>query len=145
MIAIDPHFLASTQRQSDITSKSRENLFLWMLDVSTKSKFNIETLQRAFSFVDIMLSAFATSTDALYLIGISALVLSSKLEESQIHSQGFLYQILREAQEDAFFSESGISSEKIVKCESAILYYCNWRPLVPTCIEILKLLLNITN
>jgi len=34
MIAIDPHYLASTQSQSDITPKNRENLFLWMLDVS---------------------------------------------------------------------------------------------------------------
>jgi hypothetical protein len=53
--------------------------------------------------------------------------------------------ILMETKEDAYFLESGLNHEKIVKCERALLLYCNWKPLVPTCTEILKLLLFVTN
>lgn len=43
------------------------------------------------------------------------------------------------------FEETGVSRVEILKCESGILQFCNWRPMVPTSTEILKLLLFITN
>lgn len=43
------------------------------------------------------------------------------------------------------FAEAGISQNEIVKCESGILQFCNWKVMVPTCTEILKMLLFITN
>jgi hypothetical protein len=50
-----------------------------------------------------------------------------------------------ETKEDAYFLESGLNHEKILKCERALLIYCNWKPIVPTCTEILKMLLFVTN
>lgn len=49
------------------------------------------------------------------------------------------------ASQDNALAEDGITVKSIAQCESFLLSACNWKPLIPTCTEILKLLLNVVN
>ncbi|CDW87119.1 UNKNOWN [Stylonychia lemnae] len=113
---------------------------------SSQCQLRVETLQRAFTYVDITLSSIQTPSDALYLIGISSLLIAAKLDESRNLSQQMELEIMNNF---AMFLKmdpmNTISSGEIIKCESVILQFCCWRPLVPCATEILKLILFVCN
>jgi hypothetical protein len=67
--------------QTDLTPIMRAILIDWMVEVQESFEFNHETLYAAVKIVDIYLSKKKVAKDNLQLVGASALLLASKVEE----------------------------------------------------------------
>eukprot|EP00347_Sterkiella_histriomuscorum_P014190 403361823 len=140
-----PFFLENIQL-SQITPECRHDLFLWMLDLSTQCCLRIETLQRAYAYMDIMLSTVKIEYEARKIIAVSSLILAAKNDENRELSDqlaDYIFQILasRPRQEEPYVPKWS----DIIPCERALLQFCNWRSMVPVATDFLKLLLYIAN
>ncbi|RDD40484.1 G2/mitotic-specific cyclin-B3 [Trichoplax sp. H2] len=69
------------ERQNDITEQMRMILIDWLCEVQQNFELFHETLYLAVKIVDRFLSARVVSRDALQLIGATAMLMSSKIEE----------------------------------------------------------------
>jgi len=69
------------RHQADLTTVMRAILVDWMVEVQESFELNHETLYAAVKIVDIYLSRKKVTKDSLQLVGATALLLSSKVEE----------------------------------------------------------------
>eukprot|EP00769_Ergobibamus_cyprinoides_P000476 gnl/Ergobibamus_cyprinoides/1477.p1 GENE.gnl/Ergobibamus_cyprinoides/1477~~gnl/Ergobibamus_cyprinoides/1477.p1 ORF type:complete len:244 (-),score=108.24 gnl/Ergobibamus_cyprinoides/1477:156-887(-) len=70
------------EKQSDLTPKMRTILVDWIIDVHTRLRLANESLYLAVNIIDRFLSKKQVARKKLQLVGITALLIASKFEES---------------------------------------------------------------
>jgi cyclin B len=78
----DPNYLANMQSSSGLATRHRVSLFDWVVEVHRKFKtLRQETLWLAFGLIDRFLSKRSVAKDKLQLVGATAILIASKLED----------------------------------------------------------------
>ncbi|GKA08268.1 ubiquitin carboxyl-terminal hydrolase, partial [Tanacetum coccineum] len=108
--------------QHDINAKMRAILVDWIIEVHKKFDLMRETLYLTINIVDRYLSVSPVPRRELQLLGISALLISSKYEEIWPPEVNDLIHI----------SDSAYTREQILAMEKAILGQLGWYMTVPT-------------
>eukprot|EP00347_Sterkiella_histriomuscorum_P016379 403353414 len=138
------NFLENIQ-QGSVQPEQRYDTFQWMKGPAEHGKMSAQAIQKAFYYVDIMLSQLTCHPESLPLIGISSLILAAKVDEKQRSSMNLIDIIHRELPTMDYFKDISNCRQKISKCEVGILNFCQWRAHIPTPIEFIQLLLGYVN
>lgn len=100
------------KQQPDISEHMRGVLLNWLIDVHLKYKLQTETLFIAVHIIDAYLSTSLVNRTKLQLVGIAALWIASKYEET--------YQVPK-INNLVFICDSAYSKEEILDMESSII------------------------
>ncbi|PWA61936.1 Cyclin A/B/D/E [Artemisia annua] len=103
--------------QPDINARMRTTLLDWLIQAHNKYKLMPETLYLTINIVDRYLSITTVARTELRLVGISALLISSKYEDIRPPPVNDMITI----------SDSAYSREQILAMEKAILSRLGWR------------------
>jgi len=103
-------------RQTDINSKMRAILIDWLVEVHLKFKLRDETLFLTVNIIDRYLSCVVITRDKLQLVGVTALLISSKFEE--------IY--FPELKEFVDITDKTYTKEQILEMEGRILHKLNF-------------------
>jgi len=116
------------EKQSDINEKMRAILVDWLVEVHRMFKLIPETLFLAVNIIDRFLSLKPVSRDKLQLVGITAMLISSKYEEIYApESNDFVY-----------ISDGAFSKDQILTMEQQILNTLNFNLLHPSPLHFLR-------
>lgn len=120
--------------QPDISPVMRAILLDWIMEVSSQFAFKRETYYLAVNFIDRFLTIrHAVRRDRLQLIGLAALLVAAKAEETTIPS---LFEF-------AQMADNGFSVEEIREMERNLLISLSWRIFPPTIFAWMSVLMSL--
>nr|GEZ15203.1 hypothetical protein [Tanacetum cinerariifolium] len=115
--------------QPDITAYMRATLIDWLIEVHIEFDMRPESLYLAINIIDRYLSIKTVLISELQLLGITALLLSSKYEELQPLE---VNDDLVNVNSMIYISDNTYSRKQILAIESDILSHLSWCLMVPT-------------
>lgn len=136
LLEIEASYLAEPdymEGQEDINSKMRTILVDWLVEVHTKNGGRPETLFLSVSILDRYLSVRSVTRKKLQLLGVAAMFIASKFEETdppQVH-------------EFAYITDHTYTEKDIVEMELAVLAALDCRLTGPTPVHFLEMLQSI--
>ena len=119
-LKVDPAYFSL---QPDITEHMRAVLLNWMIDVHLKFRLQTSTLFIAVQFIDAYLSQRVIGRQELQLVGITALWIAAKYEET--------YQVPKLANL-VFICDSAYTREQILTMEGSIIQVLDFELLTAT-------------
>ncbi len=119
-ITVGPNYF---RQQSDISEHMRGVLLNWLIDVHLKYKLQAETLFITVHIMDAYLSTVLVNRTRLQLVGIAALWIASKYEET--------YQVPK-INNLVFICDSAYSKQQILEMETNIIDALNFNLLFVT-------------
>ena len=108
---VDPNYMTKVQSGSEIKDTSRAFLIEWLIDVHRKFRLVSETLYVAVYIIDCYLSVESVKKSELHILGVTALLISTKYEEIYPPRLKELIQV----------SENKFTKEEILKLEQKVL------------------------
>jgi hypothetical protein len=78
---IDPNYLSRVQVPTEVKDTSRAFLVEWIIDVHRKFRLQSETLYVTVRIIDRFLSKQSIKKSQLHILGVTALLISTKYEE----------------------------------------------------------------
>lgn len=78
---INPNYLSQVQVPTEVKDTSRAFLVEWIIDVHRKFRLNSETLYVTVRIIDRFLSKQQIKKSELHILGVTALLISTKYEE----------------------------------------------------------------
>ena len=108
---VDPNYMTKVQSGSEIKDTSRAFLIEWLIDVHRKFRLVSETLYVAVYIIDCYLSVESVKKSELHILGVTALLISTKYEEIYPPRLKELIQV----------SENKFSKDEILKLEQKVL------------------------
>ena len=78
---VDPNYMTKVQSGTEIKDTSRAFLIEWLIDVHRKFRLVSETLYVAVYIIDCYLSVESVKKSELHILGVTALLISTKYEE----------------------------------------------------------------
>jgi len=117
-----PHYMS---RQTDITTRMREILIDWLVEVHTKFKLRLETLYLTVNIIDRFLERRAVSRTKLQLVGCTAMLIASKYEE--IYAP--------EVRDFVYISDKAYTRDQILAMESIMLNTLGFNLTVPSALR----------
>mmetsp|Transcript_21044 Transcript_21044/g.58519 ORF Transcript_21044/g.58519 Transcript_21044/m.58519 type:complete len:548 (-) Transcript_21044:545-2188(-) len=123
-----------TDIQSKINSKMRALLIDWLVAVHKKFRLQPETLYLCVNIIDRYLSRVRIRREHLQLLGITALLVSSKYEE----------QYPPEVKDCVYITDRAYSAQQVLDMEFEIVMVLDFKMTVPTAYPFLQRFLHIT-
>ena len=108
---VDPNYMTKVQSGSEIKDTSRAFLIEWLIDVHRKFRLVSETLYVAVYIIDCYLSVESVKKSELHILGVTALLISTKYEEIYPPRLKELIQV----------SENKFTKDEILKLEQKVL------------------------
>jgi len=128
MALIDPNYLTKTQIATEVKDTSRAFLVEWIIDVHRKFRLHPETLYVTVSIIDRFLSKQQIKKSQLHILGVTALLISTKYEEIYPPDLKELLQV----------SENKFSRAQVLEMEREILQVLEFDMTTPSAYRFLQ-------
>lgn len=114
--------------QPKISSKMREILIDWLVDVHLKFNMQSETLFLTVNYIDRFLEKCAVARNRLQLVGVTCLLLAAKYEEM----------MFPEIKDFVYITDNAYTREEILRMENVIIDHLKFDLTVPTIFRFLS-------
>jgi len=108
--------------QSDINQQMRGILVDWLVEVAEEYRLHSDTLFLSVLYTDKALSIFSVPRSQLQLVGVTAMLIASKLEEIYAPS----------VEEFCYITDNTYSREQVIEMEQKILHALQYQLVCPT-------------
>jgi len=125
---IDPNYLSRVQIPTEVKDTSRAFLVEWIIDVHRKFRLQSETLYVTVRIIDRFLSKQSIKKSQLHILGVTALLISTKYEEIYPPDLKELLQV----------SENKFTRAQVLEMEMQILQVLEFDVTTPSALRFLQ-------